>query len=123
METLINNYKDVIYLFDLELHKPLQFASKADNRYKLHLMLNHMFDRNDYNKIIGYNIEVILTGPDGLFESDTFSQGMDNKYVFDFIKWFHENPQQMHKTLYHDFFVKIVKPHWQSQPLDSDPGF
>lgn len=107
--TFLNPFKDVIYLFDMELHKPIIFTSKKDSEYKAHMMLNQQVDRNNYTKVIGYKIEVILTGPN-LFEKDEFSPThMDSKYVFDFLKWFHDNPKQMHQTLYHDFFTKIMQ--------------
>jgi hypothetical protein len=105
----VNNFKDVIYLFDLEVRKPITFKSKADNAYEVHLALDHAYDYGDWSVITGYKIHVILTGPD-LFEKDEFSGShMDNKYVFDFLKWFHENPVLLHKTLYHNFFKQAIK--------------
>ena len=107
-----NLFEDAIYLFDMEIEKPTIITSKADNNFELHVIPDY-----ERNCIDGFHIKIIGVAlylyvfKDGEIEERDVIDGdhYNSQYFFDYLKWFHEAPQQMLNEFYRTDFEIITK--------------
>ncbi len=107
-----NLFKDAIYLFDMELDKPTIIKSIADNNYELHVIPDYEQSSVDgfHIKEIGIQLHIYIIKDKAIEEKDIFSGNhMDDKYFFDFLKWFHDNPNQLIEVFYRSKLEVITK--------------
>jgi len=107
-----NLFEDAIYLFDMEIEKPTIITSQADDNYELHVIPD--FERNCIDgfhiKEIGIQLNIYIIKDNELEEKDIFSGNhMNDKYFFDFLKWFHDNPNQLIEVFYRSKLEVITK--------------
>jgi len=107
-----NLFEDAIYLFDMELDKPTIIKSIADNNYELHIIPNYeeISDDGFHFKVIGIQLNIYIIKDNELEETDIFSGNhMNDKYFFDFLNWFHDNPNQLIEVFYRSKLEVITK--------------
>ena len=98
-----NLFEDAIYLFDMEMEKPTIITSQADSNFELHVIPDYEYTCNDgfHIKPIGIALFVYFIKDGELEERDVMDGSHCNsKYFFDYLKWFHEAPQQMLNEFY-----------------------
>jgi hypothetical protein len=98
-----NLFEDAIYLFDMEIEQPTIITSQADSNFELHVIPDYEYTCNDgfHIKPIGIALFIYFIKDGELEERDVMDGSHYNsKYFFDYLKWFHEAPQQMLNDFY-----------------------
>lgn len=107
-----NLFKDAIYLFDMEIEKPTIITSKADSNFELHVIPDYEYTSDDgfHIKPIGIALFLYLIKDGELEEKDVMDGSyMNSKGFFDYLMWFHKEPQNLLNVFYRTELESITK--------------